>query len=459
MKAVLAIATLATRAAVRSRVVLCLLALLALTVIGLPLTVKGDGTIEGYVQVLLSYTLGFSTLLLAVSTLWAGCAAVSAEIAGRQLQLVAVKPVSRPAIWLGKWLGLLAVNTLLLAAVGLTTFGLLQWNTRPGQLKPGEAEKLHQQVLVARRRIMPQPVQVEQEARALLQERMERNQLAPGTNPEDALNALRKNLQIRAFSVAPAGSVGWTFDLPAQTRGAGDLALEYKFASSLVEAVRVEGQWRLEAVTGETRWSSNLTAVANAAQSVRLPAGLLDGEQQARLTFVNRDPRALTLIFDVDHAPRLLVPAGGFAGNFVRALLLLWVRLAFLSAIGLTAGSLFSMPVATFFALYAVVLLQAGGYVESLSQQRILVPWRDVAAAPTPGLLDDLLRGFYQFLSVLLQPLRDPDPLSRLAAGELIDWLWVGRVFLMKVIVYSGALALVAGAVLNRRELALPTDT
>jgi hypothetical protein len=106
-----------------------------------------------------------------------------------------------------------------------------------------------------------------------------------------------------------------------------------------------------------------------------------------------------------------------------------------------------------------VVLLQAGGYVESLSQQRILVPWKDVASGPTPGWIDHILRSFFQLLNVMLQPLRDPDPLARLAAGELIDWSCVGRVFLMKVVVYSGALALLAGAVLNRRELALPSDT
>ena len=50
---------------------------------GLPLTVKGDGTIEGQVQIVIGYTLGLASVLLSMSTLWAGCAAVSAEIVCR----------------------------------------------------------------------------------------------------------------------------------------------------------------------------------------------------------------------------------------------------------------------------------------------------------------------------------------------------------------------------------------
>lgn len=458
MKAVLAIAALAMRAAVRSRVVVCLLVLLGLTVIGLPLTIKGDGTVQGKVQILLTYTLGASAMLLSVTTLWAGCAAISAEVAGRQLQLVAVKPVSRPAIWLGKWLGLLAINTLMLGLVGLATFGLLHWRTRPGELTPAEGVLLRGQVLVARRLVLPRPADVTAAARAQFDEQRARGQIPPNIQPADALDAIRQNLELRAASVGPGGRVDWVFDLPAQRGGAGQLALEYKFAASQVEATRVEGQWLLQTADGATRWRTNVNAIANAVQELALPADALPAADAVQLSFVNLDRRAVTLIFDLDHVPRLLVPAGGFGGNFARALLVLWVRLAFLGAIGLTAGSLFSMPVATFFALYAVILLQAAGYVQSLSEEEYLTPWSNRYDGSTPGLLDAAMRTLFRGLGAALTPLRDPDPLGPLAAGELIGWTWVARVFLIKGVLYSAALALLAGLVLNRRELARPAD-
>ena len=101
MNRILAIAGIAIRNAVRSRVVIILLGILLLVIIGLPLTVKGDGTIAGQVRILLSYTLGFVSFILSLATLWAGCAAVSLEIQEKQIHLVVTKPVRRVQIWLG----------------------------------------------------------------------------------------------------------------------------------------------------------------------------------------------------------------------------------------------------------------------------------------------------------------------------------------------------------------------
>ena len=69
MTRILAIAGIAVRNAVRSRIVVILLAALLLAVVGIPLTIKGDGTVEGHIQILLRYSLGAATLLLSIATL------------------------------------------------------------------------------------------------------------------------------------------------------------------------------------------------------------------------------------------------------------------------------------------------------------------------------------------------------------------------------------------------------
>ena len=109
---------MAIRSAIRSRVVGVLLCLLLLAIIGLPLTVKGDGTLTGEVQVLLTYTLGAVTMILSIATLWAGCAAVSTEVEEKQIHLILTKPVNRFEVWLGKWLGLVTLNAVLLLVSG-----------------------------------------------------------------------------------------------------------------------------------------------------------------------------------------------------------------------------------------------------------------------------------------------------------------------------------------------------
>ena len=173
MKPTLAIARIAFRNAVRSKVMLVLLAALLLAIIGLPLTVKGDGTLAGSIQILLSYTLGAVMLILSIATVWAGCAAVSQEIESRQIHLVLTKPVSRVQVWLGKWLGLVALNGLLLVVAGVVVFGLLHWNTRAGRLTEADRAVLHREILVARRVIAPEPIAIDDLVRQVYEERRE----------------------------------------------------------------------------------------------------------------------------------------------------------------------------------------------------------------------------------------------------------------------------------------------
>lgn len=70
MTKIAAIALLAFKTAVRSKLFVSLMVVLALTVIGLPLTVKGDGTLAGDITILLQYTLGLAAIILGSVVLW-----------------------------------------------------------------------------------------------------------------------------------------------------------------------------------------------------------------------------------------------------------------------------------------------------------------------------------------------------------------------------------------------------
>ena len=64
------IASATLSAAFRFRFFWVMGALLLLSVIGLPMMVKGDGTSEGLAQILINYTLSFAFFFLGVGTLW-----------------------------------------------------------------------------------------------------------------------------------------------------------------------------------------------------------------------------------------------------------------------------------------------------------------------------------------------------------------------------------------------------
>src|ERR1035437_838713 len=148
MKRIWAIAMLTLKAAYRFRLVRLLEVLLLGSVVVLPMIIKDDGTARGFTQILLTYTLGVITVLLGFSTLWLACGTLAGGIEECQMQMVAVKPIARWQIWLGKWLGIMLMNTLLLALAGGAVFALLQWRAR--KLPAEQLTVLRNEVLVAR---------------------------------------------------------------------------------------------------------------------------------------------------------------------------------------------------------------------------------------------------------------------------------------------------------------------
>ena len=148
MQRVFAIATLTWKAAFRFRLFWAILFLLLGAVVVLPLLLKDDGTARGFIQILLTYTVGAITALLGISTLWLACGTMARDIEECQMQVVAVKPIARWQIWLGKWLGILLLDAALLAVAGGSVYGLLLWRA---QRLPAEQQKvLRNEVFVAR---------------------------------------------------------------------------------------------------------------------------------------------------------------------------------------------------------------------------------------------------------------------------------------------------------------------
>jgi len=457
MNKVLAIAAIAIRNAIRSRIVIMLLAALLLSIVGIPLTVKGDGTMAGYVQVLLRYTIGFASIILSLATIWAGCAAVSLEIQDRTLQLVVTKPVHRWQVWLGKWLGLVAMNAVLLAFCAAVSYGLLRWTTRPERLDEQQVTVLHDEILTARQEIIPARIDVEDEALARLAEIKASGELPPEAPESEVLEAVRRGLLRQYYSVPPGAIREWVFEYPAALEGNEPVLFRYRVSASQMNFEKIKGTWRVGREDNPKRYDIAKESVPSTPDSFLVPAEALAGGGNIIVEYVNDNDRPITAVFNPDDGLRMLVYAGSFAANFTRAFLVLFFQLMFLSAIGVTMGSLFSMPVASFAAFCLLLFTQASGYIKTVAEEAIVFHTHTHGGPPPePGFWDAFFRAIFKVLNVVVAPLRGPNPLDLLADGRLIMWAWVGNVFVIKVILYSGLLALFSAWVLNRREVALP---
>lgn len=86
------------------------------------MTAEGDGTIKGRVQMFMGYSLGFTSFMLALLTVFFACRSLSVEIASRQIYSIVSKPIARWQIVMGKWTGVMVMNACLLLIAVIATY-------------------------------------------------------------------------------------------------------------------------------------------------------------------------------------------------------------------------------------------------------------------------------------------------------------------------------------------------
>ncbi len=428
MRRILTIAGLTLRSAVRSRV-FALLAILVLGgIIGLPLIMKSDGSLAGQVRLLLEYTLGLTVALLSVMAVWAGAGAVALEVENRQFQLVAVKPVRALEVWIGKWLGLMLINAVLLAVAGAAIYGLLRWTTRPARLSAGDQVRLREEILVAGRDVLP---------------------AGRGTDP---------GLAAGAQPVAPGGTGRWEFNLPRAARAGEIFFLRYRFVASRPDLRSpVNGRWLIGAGGPSGQRACPVLGAGGREHALRitLPAG----SRRLDTSYVNlEETPPVTLLFDAADSVKLRMHASRFEANYLRALLMVLARLAFFSALGLSCGAVFSFPVAVFVSLALLLLSSASRWVQAFLAGGAGLDLDGAQSGAILALGERLLRMGFQALNMLMPPLQRFDPLDFITGGAWISWGLTGRAWLILAGAYSGLLALAGAWWLSRRELGLPAD-
>jgi len=471
VKQVAAIALLACRNALRSRVILVLVALLLAAVLLFPLAIRHDGTAAGLVRLHLTYTLGIAAFLLSLSSLWAGCAAVSGEADDKTLHLLLVKPVPRLRIWIGKWTALLLINAALLALVGAVSLATLHAKLRRGNFDPADLAHARATAMASLVDVEAPLPDVNAEVDSELADLRARGAL-PDTLAEDDVRALvRRTVLARRYSVKPRQSLTWTFGpLPA-----ADAPLSVRFRCD----ASVPGAGDLPAVlrvaVGDRTMSRDIQAMPGSEQTIVFAGLAVPAGASAVVTLENAGRYDATLFFEPEDGLILRLPRGGFLGNYLRALLSLYLRLALFAALGTTLGTLFSMPVAAFLALVLLLILQLSGFISAAAQTDRATFVKNVAPFGAnahshghnaddqgePSLaargLATLLYYTYRGTWHTLRPLIEDHALDDLVAAARIPPRRVLAGVLQQGLILPSLLAFLSAAVLHKREWALPS--
>jgi hypothetical protein len=454
MQPLLAIAWLTWKAAFRFRLFLVVAVLLLGAVVGLPLLIKDDGTARGFTQIVLTYTLGTITALLGLATLWLACGTLARDIEDCTLQVVAVKPIARWQIWLGKWLGIMSLNAALLTLSGASVYSLLQW--RATRLPADQQKILRSEVLVARGSAKPASVdkEIQEETDRLLRERLQKN---PGLKA-DIVEVRRQILeQIKAeYQIVPPGYVHeWEINLGSMRKvpNGQPVYLRIKFnAADRSTSGTFEGRWRVGVPRKTQLWHSEVMSLApDTFHEFQVPA-YFDDKGVLTVAFANANNTAL--LFPLEDGIEVLYPQGGFGLNFVRGVGIIFCWMALLATLGLASASFLSFPVAAFLSLGVLTLALSSGTISNAVSEGTLMGFNSETGRAGHSVVDVVAIPIFRGALEVINLAKNFSPIDSLSTGRSVSWEDLARAFGQIVLLLGGSIGLFGIIVFSRRELA-----
>ena len=338
---------------IRMKIALIFIAIIIILLVALPLKVEGDGvTLKSRMQFFLAYTLGAVGFLCSLLTVFMSCKALDSEISQKQIFLVASKPIPRYHFFVGKWLGIVSLNGMLLILTWVSVLGFTWYLGGRPTTVDGDREALENEVLKVRHAVHMRPPDPE----PAVKERMRQLREAGRLDDLDRAALSAKEVQLRRDVIKAYRSLGpgerrrYTFKrlLLDRTDG-GFLQIEVKPVASTGGddyAFRVayqcgdpNDQERTMTLVGEQ------DLIVDRINTLWVPHSAVNDEGTLFVALGNMDVQH-TMVFESDENFRLLFGIGTFHWNLFRALSIIWCRLAFLAAVGLTMSSFLSFPVA-----------------------------------------------------------------------------------------------------------------
>jgi hypothetical protein len=503
------------KAAIRYRFVVAMAVALLVIVFGIPLLVKSDGTAKGTVQIVLTYTLGSTTALLGIASLWMGCGTLAREIEDNVMQMVAVKPVARWRVWLGKWLGIMLLNAALLLPTGLAIFFLINARADSDELNLAEKAKLQNEVLVSRSSVRePKPDFTLSRQRAydyskLVEQGKSDNRYTPAeqalrmsvTQPEHVLS-LRSDYTrlIEQNENAPSGELMQQIEelehqalqvskgsreivLPGQVRNwffqidsskvdrinENPIYLRFKFnAGDEYDPKSHLCNWSVGAGTGK-RWPPDrefdeMTIGSSVFHELKLELkdGIIPNKGENRglvkVSFANFNDKPI--LFLMDDGPMILYHDGGFGMNLFRGLLIIFFWLGLISAIGLMASSFLSFPVATFMSLGILLISSSTGTLEQIIDEGGITGINhETGRKDESSILDGVAIFIARGAVKITKSIWGYSPVDSLSEGRTITWATLFWAFFAIIVVMGGLVMAIGVYMFHHKELALPNPT
>jgi hypothetical protein len=463
----------------------------------LPLTLDLSAPIAQIVQAYLARSLGLAFLVAAMLVLLVGCSSICFDIRDRHIWHLVTKPLGRAHYLFGKWLGIVLLGGIMLGIAGAWSFGWVQFMQSSymprTQTEFIEQAELMDNVLVARRSMFPvyedlDDAGVRGRIDQILLEDPAYQEYAEGEAPLGIYRVLRKRVleefdQQRRLveTVLDRSGRPWGVLHFEGLQEAKRLGLPIRLRFRILGGASDEHDRRtIGFAVGESLASGAIGAfIPTVPQTIDLPSSAITDDGTLDVSVVNlthvQPPRSNDWGWPVDleavalgggsmepfaifwRADQVEIdyPDGTFAGNFIRGMFMLFLKLMILAAIACAVATFLSFPVACLvvFSLYAAASISPwlattlGSYGAGSNRGEGM-------GAAIQSFIQGAVRLIAASMVYALRAFGEVQPVDQLVQGRLIAWdrIWSGIVLVLS---WGGGTLLVGWFILSKRQLSL----
>ena len=390
MHSVLAVATNTVKQALRMKVALVFIVLLLVILPVMAFSASGDGTIKGRLQTFVSYGLSLTSFLLSLLTIFTAIHTTTGDIKHRLVYTVLTKPIRRYQFLLGKCLGILFLNLVLLVVFGAGIYGVAVLAPDVVGADDLARQELNDQFYTARASLFPKTLDVtpqELEAEYL---KLKKNQImdqyfAEGTSVARVKDWLYKRMRLEKNAVPVGSEKIWEFRNVKVADPNGMVFVRFKFeVATPPEDEQLYSFWTVGDIRPYREGKQSDTPIypvqrkdpIRTYREFAVPADAIAADGYVAIAFVN-PPINNTVVMFMEQGSNqnlesqslaLLFKAGTFHENFIRGVCVVFFRLAFLAALACMASTFLSFPVAVLLSMVVFFTVSISGFVlESFS--------------------------------------------------------------------------------------------
>jgi hypothetical protein len=447
MHSIWAVATNTIKQALRMKVaaVFLILLLVLLPVMGFSAT--GDGTLKGRLQTFVSYGLSLTSILLCLLTIIISIYSVTNDIEQRQIYTVITKPIRRFQFLLGKLLGVVLLDVILLGLFAAIIYTITIYTPQFFNATETERIQVNNEFFTARAALAVPAVDVSQEVKDRYEQLKRNRELPENISYDEIITELTMQQQL-AKRAADVGQVlVWEFDNVEPLAQSMFIKFKYDVAVNPPD-MQVYGRWfagDYQYIRYGTESKSPVYdrihkhSVRNF-HEIEVPADVVPEHGHLAVAFQNAPLNNTVIIFPPDGI-EVLYKADTFTGNFVRAVLLILSRLIFLACLGILASTFLSFPVAILLCLFLFSTASVSGFViESFSYLSENI---GIIYSYTIKWIIQLLPQFDKF-----------NPTKFLVPARLLSWSLLARSAGVMVCIKAFLLLVIALVIFSYREIA-----